>query len=210
MLADAHVLCTHWDNSTETPYRFPEDCYPMLPAGKEEILKGIPPGWMTADELAWLSDQAAQRNRIVEVGSYLGRSTVVMGRSTTGVVFAVDDFKGVRDTQFNNYNKVPILSDTFQEFQKNVDSLPNVFWVRADHADTKAIDKRIKEPDMVFIDGSHEYPDVKRDITIWRERLAPGGLLCGHDASWPGVERALNELVPGWVKEAGDIWRVAC
>jgi hypothetical protein len=39
ILADAHVLCTHWDYETQTAYRVPDDSYPMLPAGKEDLFK---------------------------------------------------------------------------------------------------------------------------------------------------------------------------
>jgi len=212
-LADAFVLPLHWDYETGKGYKLPEDSYPMLPSGKEDVLKGIPPGWMTMEELAWLSDQASKHKRIVEVGSYLGRSTVVLGRSTPGEVWAFDDFKGVRDTVFTNNNNVPILSDTFPEFKKNVSNLPNVKWIKADHSDYAAVPIEWlrgapdKKPDMVFIDGSHEYQDVKRDIIAWKERLAPGGLLCGHDSDWPGVRQAINELLPGWQPAAGVIWR---
>lgn len=210
VLADAHVLCTHWDG--EIPYRFTEDTYPMLPAGKEHILRDIPPGWMSIPELAWLSDQAAQRQRIVEIGSYLGRSTVVMGRSTSGEVWAIDDFRGVRDTNFSNTNNVPLLPDTFPEFQKNVSQLANVKWIRADHSDFSALPAEwvrgsdSEKPDMVFIDGSHKYDDVKRDILAWKQRLAPRGLLCGHDADWPGVQQAVAELLPQAQVVAGTIW----
>jgi hypothetical protein len=209
-LADAYVLPVHWDYETGKGYKLPDDSYPMLPSGKEEIFKNIPPGWMSIPELTWLSDQAAKHRRIVELGSYLGRSTVVMARSTPGEVWAIDDFKGVRDTQFFNTD-VPILSDTFSQFVANVQSLP-VKSIRADHADYTAIPlewlrgQAAEKPDMVFIDGSHEYPDVKRDILAWQSRLAPGGLLCGHDADWPGVRQAIDELLPGWQTAAGVIW----
>ena len=63
---------------------------------------------------------------------------------------------------------------------------------------------------MVFIDGGHEYEEVKRDILIWKERLRPGGLLCGHDVSWPGVRKALTELVPNWKQQAGELWSAPC
>jgi hypothetical protein len=55
------------------------------------------------------------------------------------------------------------------------------------------------EVDAVFLDGSHEYEAVKRDIQAWRARLKPGGMLAGHDANdhYPGVARAVRELLPG-------------
>jgi hypothetical protein len=64
---------------------------------------------------------------------------------------------------------------------------------------------------MVFLDGSHEYEDVFEDITLWRKVLKQGGLLCGHDyqeggGSFPGVARAVLELVPDFKLGPNRIW----
>ena len=49
--------------------------------------------------------------------------------------------------------------------------------------------------DFVFIDASHAFGDVKRDLISWYDNLRAGGLLCGHDYSdregW-GVKAAVN------------------
>jgi hypothetical protein len=53
--------------------------------------------------------------------------------------------------------------------------------------------------DFVFIDASHEYEDVKKDIEAWLPKVKPGGILAGHDYhgdenDWfPGVKQAVNE-----------------
>jgi hypothetical protein len=59
---------------------------------------------------------------------------------------------------------------------------------------------------MVFLDGSHDYESVVRDILAWRSLVADGGLLCGHDHSWPGVERAVLELLGDVDAGPGSIW----
>lgn len=43
-----------------------------------------------------------------------------------------------------------------------------------------------------------EKEEVLGDIRAYREILAPGGLLCGHDyePGWPGVVEAVNEAIP--------------
>lgn len=62
-------------------------------------------------------------------------------------------------------------------------------------------------PDMVFIDGDHSYEAVKRDIELWLPRLAPGGLLCGHDITNQPVERAVRETIGKYQTTApGIIW----
>jgi|GEM_PF-6832147 len=43
--------------------------------------------------------------------------------------------------------------------------------------------------DMVFIDGDHGYDMVMSDIRQWRNKVRPGGYLCGHDVI--GHERDL-------------------
>ena len=35
--------------------------------------------------------------------------------------------------------------------------------------------------DLVFIDASHGYDDVKQDIHVALHLIKPGGILCGHD-----------------------------
>ena len=51
-----------------------------------------------------------------------------------------------------------------------------------------------KSIDMVFIDGSHTYENVKRDIEYWLPKCKK--IICGHDyvPAHPGVIKAVNEL----------------
>jgi len=51
--------------------------------------------------------------------------------------------------------------------------------------------------DMVFIDGDHCYEAVKKDILVWKSKVKPEGILCGHDycSGKPGVVKAVNELI---------------
>src|SRR5262245_4650710 len=54
------------------------------------------PGFMRRPALEWLATQAQTHNVIVELGSYCGRSTRALADNTPGVVYAIDDWKGVR------------------------------------------------------------------------------------------------------------------
>lgn len=38
--------------------------------------------------------------------------------------------------------------------------------------------------DLVFLDARHDYEAVTQDISAWRPKLRPGGILSGHDFSW--------------------------
>jgi len=50
--------------------------------------------------------------------------------------------------------------------------------------------------DLIYIDGSHEYIDIKEDIINFRNLLKENGIICGHDynSSCPGVIKAVNEI----------------
>lgn len=145
-------------------------------------------------ELIWLATQAYEHKFIVEVGSFLGRSTRAMADNTSGLVFAFDDWFGPRDINLDG------REHCYEVFVKNMSDLIDygkVIVIKGDHGDISVIPEWLS-PDMVFIDGSHEYESVKRDIYTWKAKLASGGLLCGHDAQLPGVRQALDESCPGW------------
>ena len=52
--------------------------------------------------------------------------------------------------------------------------------------------------DFVFIDGNHQYPDVKADIEAWAPKVRRGGIVSGHDyyefkSGRGGVVQAVDE-----------------
>lgn len=48
---------------------------------------------------------------------------------------------------------------------------------------------------FIFIDGNHEYECVKNDIINWGRYLTDGGIIALHNRSYPGVARAIDELI---------------
>ena len=48
--------------------------------------------------------------------------------------------------------------------------------------------------DFVYIDGSHEYENVIKDLQYFYTRIRPGGILAGHDWRSPGVNKAVIEF----------------
>ncbi len=64
--------------------------------------------------------------------------------------------------------------------------------------------------DFVFIDASHEYEDVLKDLKAWGPKLRTGGLFAGHDYSsnHPGVIKAVEEFFGGPTFRQGTSWLV--
>ncbi|HVS14840.1 MAG TPA: class I SAM-dependent methyltransferase [Thermoanaerobaculia bacterium] len=174
-------------------------------------------GWMTRAELTWLARAAATRPRIVEIGAWKGRSTRVLARHTPGVVYVVDHWRGSRSDATEIQEEVASkgADGLFAEFQGNLApeiAAGRVIPIRAESGDAVHSLRGLLEGgavDMVFIDGDHSYESVSRDIRAYRPLLRRGGLLAGHDCSlaWPGVIRAVEELVPGSATmDGGSIW----
>jgi hypothetical protein len=63
--------------------------------------------------------------------------------------------------------------------------------------------------DVIYLDTSHDYDTVRREIELARPLLAPGGILCGDDyrgqPHW-GVEKACRELLKPHYTFAGMVW----
>lgn len=176
------------------------------------------PGWIHVNELVWLARQAKNCDLIIEVGTWLGRSTSAMAGAVKGIVLTVDSFSfgPVLDKQSREvmarleqdpdwlYKQClinldePIRAGKVKVFRATSDDA--ILWLR----------KYTGQADMVFIDGDHSYPGVKNDIINYRSLLRGGGLLCGHDFNWEGVRQAVTELLPNAKPAVRSIWACRC
>lgn len=64
--------------------------------------------------------------------------------------------------------------------------------------------------DFIFIDGSHEYEDVKDDLGFWYPKLKSGGIIGGddYDPAHPGVIQAVDEKFGDDAKKQWPVWYV--
>lgn len=148
-------------------------------------------GWLSYDEGKALAE-LARGKRVLEIGSYCGRSTICLAQ-TGESVFAVDPHDG-RGT--------PRPRHTRAEFESNLERYGVADKVSI-HADT--CDAETAGFALVFIDGAHDYESVTADIKCSLPLLADGGLLAFHDyrqfpgqydGRWDeGVTKAVDELL---------------
>ena len=67
----------------------------------------------------------------------------------------------------------------------------------------------VPQADLIYIDASHEYEDVKRDIEYYWKRLRKGGVMFGDDYGntvFPGVKKAVDE----WDFAVTNNWHWVC
>ncbi len=162
-------------------------------------------GWLEEDEADLLiaAVQSACRlghegGSIVEIGSYCGRSTVVLARTARffaeGVmVYAIDPHDGkVGAVDQGLQSGRP----TLQRFQRNITNAGVAGIV-------ELIQKRSWEVhwsrpiSFLFIDGLHDYVSVARDFRHFASWVVEGGYVAFHDYAdyYPGVKAFVNELL---------------
>lgn len=171
-------------------------------------------GFTNERELRWLAEQARYRKKIVEIGSWKGRSTRAMADNSQATIYAVDTWKGTPEDAHSKELIGKPDDYLIEQFGANMDPA----WFQPPHRircvqmpslDAAKYIAHYGPFDMIFIDAAHDYESVKADIQAWRPLLGPGGLFCGHDFAQGrgGVVRAVNECIPSshWVG-IGTIW----
>lgn len=170
-------------------------------------------GYMGDDEIKWLAREASKHKIIIEVGSWMGKSTRALGDNVKGVVYAVDHFNGSQAEEAQRLYAANENGDVvFIRFcQQNFDLIRSgkIIPLRgtADSMYTVLSQQGIKA-DMIFIDGGHTYEEVKHDVSLWQNLLTEDGLLCGHDArTWIGVDQAISEVLDRhYIGDNTSIW----
>jgi hypothetical protein len=160
-------------------------------------------GWFEYPSFYKMCFNAVPDNGImVEVGSWMGRSTSCMGEliknSNKNVKFyAVDTFEG--DTFDEQKRIVAELkeqdSSLFDVFKSNLEKCGvSEFVIPIQSTSLNAANQfEDNSLDFVHIDASHLYEDAIQDIRAWYPKVKPGGLITGDDYPWPGVRQAVHE-----------------
>lgn len=127
----------------------------------------------------------------LEVGSYIGESTVVFAKNfkDLDVLYAVDPFNlnFNSDNLFNTNN----LKEIEDEFYKNIKEYPVIKHIKKD-SENASKDFADETFDFIYIDGCHEFKCVYNDIQYWKSKVKKGGYMSFHDIDWHEVQYALS------------------
>jgi len=154
-------------------------------------------------ERLWDSAAAvAPCGTIVEIGSYRGKSAVVMASAAApGVsVTAIDPHAGNDRGPQQIHGTADDGEGDHEAFMANLHAAgvaDRVRHLRVFSHD--ALDDVRGTIDLLYIDGAHRVKPARDDIVQWGARVAPGGTLLIHDSfSSIGVTLALlTSLIPG-------------
>lgn len=149
---------------------------------------------------------------IIEVGSWKGASAITMAQKIKELnleceILCIDTWSGAPEFWLDQNDKDRFLSlklkngypTVYYQFLANicfagaseiVTPLPLPSNIAASVLKTKEI-----KADLIYIDGSHEYPDVFVDILTWIPFLNSGGIIFGddYDEFWPSVVAAVKD-----------------
>jgi acetyltransferase-like isoleucine patch superfamily enzyme len=168
-------------------------------------------GWGSSDPIFKTIIDAAKPNLIVEIGTWKGASAVHMAALCKAIglpceIVCVDTWLGnwqhwSRRDGIGSRSDLRLVSGypmLYFQFLSNVLAqghndiitplpLPSV-------AAVKLFEHHGLKPDVIYVDGDHEYESVSTDLRLWSAVLASQGVIFGDDCDWPGVKRAVSEF----------------
>jgi glycosyltransferase involved in cell wall biosynthesis/predicted O-methyltransferase YrrM len=177
------------------------------PADTAEILDRMRSveGWLR-DEEAELLVAATRRAlkehntpTIVEVGSYCGKSTIVLASAArtatpSARVYAVDPHAGIVGAE-HNPDRLYAGPPTFERFERNITAAGLAEMIEPIRLHSGDVPWRSPIA-FLFIDGLHDYPSVSRDFFHFERHLPEGAYVAFHDCkeSYPGVRTFVDGL----------------
>ena len=146
------------------------------------------PGFLLENEARFLGTVAAcapAEGAIVEIGSFKGKSTVMLAKVAqqygAGRIVAIDPHN-FNSAELQEHKTHPEAS-SFQEFLNNIEMAGVTDAVDVRRAFSSEISPSWNLPiRFLWIDGDHSYQGAKADFDGFASHLVPGGIVAFHDA----------------------------
>lgn len=156
--------------------------------------------WLHGDEIQFLSQYASRvKNLIVEIGCAFGGSSTVflLNKQKNVKLYSIDPFVkdsmgGSRASRFTCYKSV--IGALGRKRKKEVLS----DWSLINDYSYEIVKNWNKKIDLLFIDGSHLYKDVKKDFEDWEKFVDKAGLILFHDSRKELNDPKDKTFLKGW------------
>ena len=162
---------------------------------------GDVPGYLTDGDLVAMKELcklAPDSGLLVEIGSFLGKSTVEWAKNLHILnkdyrIIGIDGFNSktdilhqlIADADFD----LPPGSNQLEIFKHYTNQYPNIFPLQAFFNKDFQFDKTVN---FIFEDSDHTLKTLTHALPFWWERLAIGGILAGHDYTIQEVKTAVD------------------
>ena len=159
------------------------------------------PGWFNYSETYdMIVDQIPDNGKIVEIGSFLGRSTHYLATSLMNAnkeqvkIYCVDTFEGSSE-----HVSLKLPKDFLYMFKENLKFFIGremVIPVQGRSDSQQVLDKFDDGSiDYIMVDGAHEHEPVLDDIENWWPKLKPEGVMFGDDFQLESVSQAVRQMM---------------
>jgi len=177
-------------------------------------------GWFSWESICdEFVEKSSDGSVIVELGAWLGKSTAyqackIKDSNKKIKFYTVDTFKGDPGAACH----APIIAQhggsIFNAFLSNMESCGCKEFVTPLEQDSESASKLFSDNsvDFIFVDAGHEYSSVTIDLQSWYPKLKPGGIIAGHDATYPPINQALRDFFAEKFKKfnfccnGNDVW----
>ncbi len=156
-------------------------------------------GFLHCEELQKLVELACNRD-VLEVGAYRGLSAWGMAL-TAKTMTSVDTFAARTNGQDQQENLT-----TYRDFLHATRRYSEGHILVYVGTSAQASCDLEGDYDLIFVDASHDFADVKADIEYWKPHMRAGGIWAFHDYmadQYPGVQQAVDEAFGP--AQAGDV-----
>ena len=175
-------------------------------SGFNDLGMGLPDSDADAlrDLIHGFTNKHGRAPSVVEVGSWAGRSAIIMA-DAGATVFCVDHWQGNKNDSGTAGVDGDAAHRAFLENTAKHRAAGKITYCRMSSEDaSRHCTLGGKRFDIAYIDAEHDYESVKRDIALWTH-LADH-VVSGHDYhSFPGVKQAVSEAFKShWV--TGNVW----
>ncbi len=143
-----------------------------------------------------VASEMSPQGLCVEIGSYCGKSTVILGTACQlagGVLLAIDHHRGSEENQPGEEYFDTELDDgeggmsSLLQFRANIRRANLEDTVIPALSPSQVVQQLpLAAPAFVFIDGGHSLPAALADYRNWGARVMRGGILAIHDV-FPNV-----------------------
>jgi SAM-dependent methyltransferase len=168
-------------------------------------------GWLTDAQARRLWERAGSLSpgaRIVEIGSFRGRSTIVLASAAPegAEVLAIDPHLGTDRGPREWVTSEDLGERDLHAFLGNLERAGVADRVRHVRRRSQEALGEVDPPvDLVYVDGAHRYRPARDDLRTWGGRVRAGGTVLVHDSfSSVGVTLALMRVM---VLGRGWSWR---
>ncbi len=142
-------------------------------------------GWLTRSEgeLLYALSGRIPQGAIVEIGSWMGKSTIclAMGARAETKVYAIDPHVG----STKNQTAAGGCIWTFEQFKENLARFGILDRVVPIVDFSGNVGRTWDKPiGLLFIDGAHDLSSVEMDFDLFWPHVVPGGWVLMHDTTW--------------------------